>query len=51
MQKDKYKDKTKHPSYGTHLSEERKKHIGDINRGNKYSEGRIVSEETRKKIG
>ena len=48
--KEKYKDKTKHPSYGTHISEERKKHISEVNKGNKYCVGRIVSEETRRKI-
>lgn len=49
--KELYKDKRNHPSYGKHISEERKKLIGDINRGNKYCVGRIVSEETRRKIG
>ena len=50
MLKNRYKDKENHPSYGTHISEERKRIIGDANRGNKYSVGRVVSEETRKKI-
>lgn len=45
-----YSDKTKHPSYGTHLSEERKKAIGDRNRGNKYCLGRKYSEETLEKF-
>ena len=49
--KEKYKDKNNHPSYGTHLSEERKRLIGDINRGNKYCLGRILSDETKRKIG
>lgn len=49
--KEKYKDKTQHPSYGTHISEERKKKISEINKGNKYCVGRVVSEETREKIG
>lgn len=49
--KEKYKDKTKHPCYGTHLSEERKKKIGEINKNNKYCVGRVVSQETREKIG
>lgn len=48
--KEKYKDKTKHPSYGKHLSEEQKKKISEANKGNKYCVGRIMSKETRKKI-
>lgn len=51
MLKKRYENKENHPSYGTHISEERKKLIGDINRGNKYCLGREISEETRKKIG
>lgn len=51
MLKRRYKDKNKHPTYGTHISEERKKLIGDINRGNKYCAGRVLSEETKRKIG
>lgn len=50
MLKQKYSDKTKHPSYGTHISEERKQIISKANKGNKYCVGRILSEETRKKI-
>lgn len=48
--KELYKDKTKHPSYGKHISEERKQRISEANKGNKYCVGRKVSEETRKKI-
>lgn len=48
--KEYYKDKTKHPCYGKHLSEERKAIISKANKGNKYCVGRVVSEETRKKI-
>lgn len=51
MLKERYKNKENHPSYGTHLTEERKKKIGEINKGNKYCLGRVVSDETRKKIG
>lgn len=51
MLKKKYQNKENHPSYGTHISEERKKIIGDANRGNKYCVGRTISETTRKKIG
>lgn len=50
IRKKKYQNKENHPSYGTHISEERKKLIGDTNRGNKYCVGRVVSEQTRKKI-
>lgn len=46
-----YKDKTKHPCYGAHLSEERKQLISKINKGNKYCVGRVLSEETKRKIG
>lgn len=49
--KEYYKDKTNHPCYGTHLSEERKKFISEINKGNKYCLGRVLSEETKRKIG
>lgn len=51
MLKQKYRDKNAHPSYGTHISEERKRIIGNANRGNKYCVGRKISDETRKKIG
>lgn len=51
MLKKKYENKENHPSYGTHISEERKRIIGNANRGNKYCVGRVISEETRKKIG
>lgn len=46
----KYADKTAHPCYNTHLSEERKRQIGEVNKGNKYCVGRVVSRETRDKI-
>lgn len=49
--KEKYKDPTKHPCYGTHLSEERKKIISKVNKGNKYCVGRELSQETKDKIG
>lgn len=49
--KEYYKDKTLHPCYGTHISEERKKKISEINKGNKYCLGRVLSEETKRKIG
>lgn len=49
--KEYYKDKTNHPCYGTHLSEERKKLISEINKGNKYCVGRVLSDETKQKIG
>ena len=39
MLKERYKNKENHPSYGTHISEERKKLIGEANRGNKYCVG------------
>lgn len=51
MLKEKYKNKQNHPSFGSHISEERKKKISEINKGNKYCVGRIISDETRKKIG
>lgn len=51
MLKKRYTDKENHPSYGTHISEERKRRIGEINKGNKYCVGRVMSEETRRKIG
>ena len=46
-----YENKTNHPCYGTHISEERKQLISRVNKGNKYCVGRILSEETKKKIG
>lgn len=46
-----YKDKTNHPCYGKHISEERKQLISNINKGNKYCLGRVLSEETKRKIG
>jgi hypothetical protein len=49
--KKRYQDKNNHPTYGTHISEERKRMIGEVNRGNKYCVGRIVTDATRKKIG
>lgn len=49
--KEKYKDKTKHPAYGTHISEERKQIISQANKGNKYCVGRVLTEETKQKIG
>lgn len=48
--KRRYKDKTKHPSYGKPISEERKQIISKANKGNRYCVGRVVSEETRQKI-
>ena len=48
--KEKYKDPTKHPCYGTHLSEERKNAISRANKGNKYCVGRVLSQETKDKI-
>ena len=51
VMKEYYKDKTKHPCYGMHISEERKQLISAINKGNKYCVGRVLSEETKKKIG
>lgn len=48
--KEKYKDKTQHPCYGTHISEERKRKISEINKGNKYCVGRVLSQETKDKI-
>ena len=51
MLKKRYQNKEMHPSYGTHLTEERKKRIGEVNKGNKYCVGREISEETRRKIG
>lgn len=49
--KEKYQNKENHPSYGTHISEERKRKIGQINKGNNYCVGRVISQETRDKIG
>ena len=49
--KEKYKDPTQHPCYGTHISEERKAIISKANKGNKYCVGRILSQETKDKIG
>lgn len=49
--KEKYKNKENHPCYGTHLSEEQKQLISKINTGNKYCVNRILSEETKQKIG
>lgn len=46
-----YANKENHPSYGKHLSQERKELISKINKGNKYCVGRKLSEETKKKIG
>ena len=51
MLKKRYQNKETHPSYGTHLTEERKRRIGEVNKGNKYCVGRILSDETKKKIG
>ena len=51
MLKKRYQTKENHPSYGTHISEERKRKIGEINKGNKYCLGRVLTDETRKKIG
>lgn len=50
MLKEKYKNKENHPSFGTHISEERKKKISEANKGNKYCVGRVISDETRQKI-
>ena len=50
MLKRRYADKEKHPSYGTHISDERKRIISEANKGNKYCVGRVMSEETRRKI-
>ncbi len=50
MLKRKYEDKRNHPSYGKHISEERKKLISSVNKGNRYCVGRVVSDETRRKI-
>ena len=49
--KEKYKDPTQHPCYGTHISEERKAIISEANKGNKYCVGRVLSQETKDKIG
>ena len=49
--KEYYKDKTNHPCYGTHISEERKQKLSELHKGNKYCLGRILSDETKKKIG
>lgn len=51
MLKERYKNKENHPSYGSHISEERKRKIGETNKGNKYCLGRQLSEETKMKIG
>jgi hypothetical protein len=51
MLKKRYQNKEKHPSYGTHISEERKRKIGEANKGNKYCVGRKITDETRRKIG
>lgn len=51
LTKERFKDKTNHPNWGKHLSEETKEKIRQGNYGNKNSLGRIMSEETRKKIG
>lgn len=51
MLKKRYQNKENHPSYGTHISEERKKIISEANKGNKYCVGRKISDETRRKIG
>lgn len=51
MLKKRYQNKENHPSYGTHISEERKRKIGEVNKGNKYCLGRKITDETRKKIG
>lgn len=48
--KELYKDKRNHPSYGKHISEDRKIMIGRTNKGNKYCVGRKVRKETREKI-
>ena len=47
--KERFKDKTKHPNYGKHLSEETKRKISEGNMGNKKCLGRVISEETRAK--
>ena len=49
--KERYKDPTQHPCYGTHLSDERKALISQVNKGNKYCVGRVLSQETKNKIG
>lgn len=48
--KEYYQDKTNHPCYGTHISEEQKQIISQANKNNKYCVGRILSNETKKKI-
>lgn len=50
LTKERLKDKTKHPNWGKHLSEETKEKIRQGNYGNKNSLGRVISEETKKKI-
>lgn len=49
--KEKYKNKESHPSFGKHISDERKKLISRTNKGNKYCLGRKLSDETKRKIG
>lgn len=49
--KEYYKDKTKHPCYGKHISEEQKNIISKANKGNQYCVGRVLSKETKEKIG
>ena len=41
--REKYKDPSQHPCYGTHISEERKAIISKANKGNKYCVGRVLS--------
>ena len=48
--KNKYKDKTQHPNYGKHLSNETKEKISKANKGNKKCLGRKLSDETKEKI-
>lgn len=48
---EKYKDPSQHPCYGTHISEKRKEIISKANKGNKYCVGRVLSQETKNKIG
>ena len=49
--KEYYKDKTHHPNYGKHLSESTRQKISIGNMGNKKCVGRVISAETRAKIG
>ena len=49
--KEDYKDKTKHPAYGKHPSEEARKKMSMAREGNNNCKGRVLSEATRKKIG